>query len=198
MRYPTSIQNLIEKLSRLPSVGPKTAERYVFYLLKQNSEDLQQLAQSIAELKEKTCLCTNCLSISESSPCKICSDKKRDHSTIFIVANTRDMLNFEAINEYSGVYHILGGVLNPIKNIGPENLNIKQLTNRIKTNTIKEMILALSPNLDGETTAMYISRLFKDQNIKITRLGRGLPSGSEIEYMDDVTLANALKYRNII
>lgn len=198
MRYPTSIQNLINKLSLLPSVGPKTAERYVFYLLKQNSEDLQQLAQAIAELKEKTCLCEICLSISETSPCQICADKSRDHSTIFVVSNTRDMLNFEAINEYHGVYHILGGALSVINGTGPDNLNLKQLTNRLKNNKIKELILALSPNLDGETTALYLAKLYKNSNLKITRLGRGLPTGSEIEYMDDITLSNALKYRNNI
>lgn len=198
MRYPRSIQNLIELFSHLPSVGPKTAERYVFYLLKQNPEDLQKLAQGIAELKEKITVCKSCLAISETDPCFICADKTRDHSIISIVSNTRDMLALEATGEYKGLYHILGGVINAIEGIKPDQLNIKTLVEKIKKGGIKEIILALNPTIEGETTAMYLAKLFKPYEIKVSRLARGLPMGADLEYADDVTIANALKFRNII
>jgi recombination protein RecR len=197
MQYPSSITNLINELSKLPSVGPKTAERYVFYLLKQNPEELQKLAQTIAELKEKTILCETCFALSESSPCSMCQDKTRNHETICVVANTRDMLGVEATKSYNGMYHVLNGLLNAVEGIKPENLKMKELEKRLDSG-IKELIIALNPNLDGETTAMYIARMSKDKKIKTTRLARGLPSGSSLEYMDDMTMLNALKYRNEI
>ena len=198
MKYPLSIQNLIYHFSKLPSVGPKTAERYVFYLLKQNAEELQKMAQAIAELKEKTTVCQTCLSLAENSPCVICSDTKRNQEIICIVTDTKDMLGIEATREYAGLYHILGGVINLIENIKPENLNLAQLNKRLEKNTVKELILALSPNLNGETTSMYLSKLYSNKNLKITRLARGLPNGSDLEYMDDLTIANALRYRSEI
>ncbi len=196
MKYPQSIQNLINYFSQLPTVGPKTAERYVFYLLKQNPEELQKFAQAIAELKEKTTVCQTCFAVAETNPCSICTDSKRDHTTICIIANTRDMLSLEIIKEYRGIYHVLGGVLNTIEGIKPEQLNIKQLMNRIKKDKIKEIILALNPTLEGETTVMYLTKLLKPYKIKITRLAKGLPMGADLEYADAITLANALKNRN--
>ncbi len=206
MRYPASIQNLIEYFCKLPTVGPKTAERYVFYLLKQHPEWLQQLAQAIAEVKEKTTVCQICFSIAESNPCQICSDLKKNHSVICLVADTRDMLAIESTKQYNGVYHILGGVINTIEGIKPDQLNIKSLLNRIKQNNVKEIILAFNPDLEGETTAMYLVKLLKPYKInpdtkfgagvKITRLAKGLPMGADLEYADEITLSNALKYRN--
>jgi recombination protein RecR len=196
MRYPASIQNLIEHFSRLPSVGPKTAERYVFYLLNQHPEMLQQFAQAIAELKEKTTVCRICLAIAETNPCSICSDQKRNHSTICLVAETRDMLAIEATKQYRGVYHILGGVINTIEGVKPEQLNLKGLLARIKNQKVTEIILAFNPDLEGETTSMYIAKLLKPYKIKITRLAKGLPMGADLEYADEITLSNALKYRN--
>ena len=196
MKYPDSIQNLIEYFCKLPTVGPKTAERYVFYLLSQHPEWLQEFAQAIAEIKEKTTVCKTCLAIAESDPCQICSDQKRNHSVICLAADTRDMLAIEATKQYNGVYHILGGVINMIEGIKPEQLNIKALLNHIKKNNIKEIILAFNPNLEGETTSMYIAKLLKPYKIKITRLAKGLPMGADLEYADEITLANALKYRN--
>ena len=196
MRYPLSIQNLINCFSQLPTVGPKTAERYVFYLLKQNPEFLQRFAQNLAELKEKTTICQTCLSIAESNPCSICSDLKRDKSTICVILGTRDMLTIEATMQYNGVYHILGGVINTIEGIKPEQLNIKQLLNKIKQNNIKEIILALNPDLEGETTSLYLAKLLKPHKIKISRLAKGLPMGADLEYADEITLTNALKYRS--
>jgi len=193
MKYPLSIQNLINHFSTLPTVGPKTAERYVFYLLKQSPEELQKFAQSLAELKEKTTVCRTCLSIAESNPCLICSDKKRNQSIICVVADTRDMLTIEATKQYNGIYHILGGAINVVEGIKPEQLNIKQLINRVKG--VKEIILAFNPDLEGETTSLYLAKLLKPYKIKVTRLAKGLPMGADLEYADEITLTNALKYR---
>ncbi len=195
MDYPKSIQNLITELTRWPSVGPKTAERYVFYLLNQNPEQLQRLAQTIEELKEKITICQDCGAVSESSPCFICKDKRRNQSLLCIIANTRDMLSIESTGAFQGKYHILGGVINSIAGLGPDKLNIKSLQNKIKNNNIKEIILALSPNIEGETTALYLNKLLKSEKLKITRIARGLPSGAELEYADEMTLGNALKFR---
>jgi len=208
VRYPASIQNLIDQFSKLPTVGPKTAERYVFYLLKQHAEWLQQFAQAIAEVKEKTTVCQTCLAIAEANPCQICSDQKRNCSVICLVADTRDMLAIEATKQYNGVYHILGGVINTIEDIKPDQLNIKTLLNHLKQIDAKEIILAFNPDFEGETTAIYIAKLLKSYKInpytkfgvgvKITRLAKGLPMGADLEYADEVTLSNALKYRNEI
>ncbi|MBA3046766.1 recombination mediator RecR [Patescibacteria group bacterium] len=196
MKYPLSIQNLISHFSQLPTVGPKTAERYVFYLLKQDPETLQKFALALSELKEKTTICQNCLAIAESDPCSICADDKRNKSTICVVDGSRDMMAIESIEKYNGLYHILGGVINAIEGIKEDQLNIKQLIEKIKKNNITEIILALNPDMEGETTAMYLTKLLKEYNIKITRLAKGLPMGANLEYADEITLANALKYRN--
>ncbi len=182
----------------MPSVGPKTAERYVFFILKQNPEYLQSFAQAIAELKEKTTVCSSCFAISDKSPCEICNNPKRNPETICVVANTKDMLVIENSKEYNGKYHILGGVINTIDGIKPEHLKIRQLIEKIKKNQIKEIILALSPNIEGETTALYLKKILSPFGRKITRIARGLPSGAELEYADEITLANALKFRNEI
>jgi recombination protein RecR len=203
MRFPHSIQKLIDLFSNFPTVGPKTAERFVFYLLKQPAENLQKLALTIAELKEKTTVCSICNAYAETNPCPICADGKRDAGALCIVSGTRDMLSIEATKQFAGKYFILGGVINIIEGIGPEKLNIQKLTDRIKKNNIKEIILALDPNIEGETTAMYLTKAIKQLNpavggIKITRLAKGLSSGASLEYADEITLANALKYRNEI
>jgi len=196
MRYPSSIQSLIDHFSKLPTVGPKTAERYVFYLLKQHPESLQQFAQAIAELKEKTTICQTCLAIAEANPCPICADAKRNRSIICLVADSRDLLAIEATGQYQGLYHCLGGVINTIEGVKPEQLNIKQLLARLKPAVVKEIILAFNPDLEGETTALYLAKLLKPYKIKITRLAKGLPMGADLEYADEITLSNALKYRN--
>lgn len=199
MRYPASIQNLISHFSKLPSVGPKTAERYVFYLLSQHPEWLQQFAQAIAEIKEKTTVCRICMAIAESNPCSICSDSKRNHAVICLVADTRDILAIESTKQYNGTYHVLGGVINAIEGVKPEQLNVNALLNRLKIQqNAKEIILAFNPDFEGETTAMYMAKLLKPNKIKITRLAKGLPMGADLEYADEITLSNALKYRNEI
>ena len=187
---------MIDYFSHLPSVGPKTAERYVFYLLKAHPEWLQGFAQAIAELKEKTTVCRTCLSLAESDPCSICSDKKRNQALICLVAETRDLLAIEETKQYNGLYFVLGGVINTIEGVKPEQLNIKPLVARIKQKGLKEIILAFNPDLEGETTVLYLAKLFKPSKIKITRLAKGLPMGADLEYADEITLAHALKYRN--
>lgn len=197
MKFPSSIQNLINKLTDLPSVGPKTAERYVFYLLNQSPQYLQDLSKNIADLKSNLKECQRCLSISESDPCTICADNNRDNSIICIVEDSRDLLAIESGGGYNGLYFVLGGTINTIEGIKPEHLNIKKLMGRIeKEGALKEIILALNPTMEGETTAQYLSKLLKPYNLNITRLARGLPMGSDLEYVDEMTMANALKYRN--
>jgi len=196
MKYPRAIQNLINELSRLPTVGPKTAERYVFFLLKQSDSDLKRFAKALAELKENIVICRNCHAVTENNPCEICLDAKRDQSTICIVANTRDMTVLESTGEFFGQYHVLGGVLNAITGINPDQLKIDSLLAKIEQKNIKEVILALNPNIEGETTSMYLSKLLKPYGITITRLAKGLSTGSDLEYADEMTLSNALKYRN--
>lgn len=198
MNYPKAIQDLISHLKKLPSVGPKTAERYVFYLLNQRQDDLQQFARAIAELKDNITICKTCFQVSEANPCSICANPNRDNHTISVVSNTRDLLTIEATKIYNGKYHVLGGLIDSIKNITPGDLYIKQLVERLEKEKIKEVILSLNPTLEGETTSLYISKLIKSHNpnVRITRLAKGLPSGSDLEYADEVTLANALKYRN--
>lgn len=196
MRYPKSIQNLINAFSQLPTVGPKTAERYVFYLLQQNNEDLQKFAQTIAELKEKIIICKKCFAVAETDPCEICSDLKRDVSFLCVVANTRDMISIESTKEFNGYYHILGGLINAIEDVKPDQLKIAPLLEKLKNKNIKEIILAMNPNIEGETTALYLTKILKPYKIKISRLARGLSTGSDLEYADQSTLANALKFRN--
>jgi len=200
VKYPSSIQNLINILSTLPTVGQKTAERYVFYLLKKDKEELARFAEAIIKLKEKITLCKTCLAISESDPCAICADAKRDKKIICLVAGYRDMVSIEKINQYNGLYYIIGGTINVIEDTKPDPARIEKLLQRIKNEEIKEIILVLNPDLEGETTSMYITKAIKTagSKIKITRLAKGLPMGADLEYADEITLSNALKYRNEI
>lgn len=196
MRFPRAIANLIDAFCQLPSVGPKTAERYVFHLLKSSPEKLESLAKSIAELKANITICSSCLAISESNPCPICADEKRKTGTLCIVENTQDMLSIEATRQFQGRYFILDGLINTIENIKPENLNVEKLLRKIKQEGCTEIILALNFTLEGETTSLYLGKVLQDYNVKITRLAKGLPAGSDLEYADETTLATALKYRN--
>jgi recombination protein RecR len=195
--YPKNIQNLIEEFSLFPSIGPKTAERFVIYLLKKSPQDLENLANLIKSLKNLK-KCKICNSFSENEICQICSDPNRDQNTICVVAEQKDLIAIENTHEYKGLYHILEGVLNPIQNITPEKLKIKELLKKIDGGKIKEVILALNPDLDGETTSLYLIDLLKKYPLKITRLARGLPIGGSLEYIDEITLSNALKRREII
>lgn len=199
MNYPKSIQDLIDYFSKLPSVGPKTAERFVFYLLKQPQSFLDEFAAVVSGLKKNIIICGQCLGVSGSNPCSICADKNRNKKTICVVANTRDMISVENTKQYGGVYHILGGVINAIEGVKPEHLTFKKLLEKIKNNKAEEIILALNPDIEGETTSLYLAKILsplKKNGLKITRIARGLPMGSDLEYADSMTISNALKYRN--
>lgn len=193
-QVPKSIQNLIEAFERLPGIGPKTAQRLTFYLLHAPKEEAQALAKAATEMKEKTILCAICFNIGEASPCNICADFSRDQSIIMVVENPLDVLSLEKAN-FKGLYHVLHGVISPLENIGPDEIHIRELLPRLKDGKIKELILATNPTMEGEATAMYIQRLISPLGIKVTRIARGLPVGSDIEYADETTLTRALEGR---
>ncbi|RMD58757.1 recombination protein RecR, partial [Candidatus Parcubacteria bacterium] len=189
----------IEEFSRFPAVGHKTAERFVFFLLQQDQTALSRLAEVIKELKEKITICRLCGAVADYSPCQICSDPKRNSALLCIVANTRDMIAVENTGEFQGNYHVLGKVIDAAQGIGPEELNLKPLAHKLKNKPIKEIILALNPNFEGETTALFLFQwLKKYPQIKITRLARGLPTGIDLEYADELTLSQAIKHRREI
>ena len=192
---PNSIQKLIDQLNKLPGIGPKTAQRLAFFLVKKPQAALEEFANSLTEAKKDLTTCSVCLNISQQDPCNICHDNSRDRKTVCVVADSQNLQALERTAEYQGTYHILGGVLNSLEGIGPDSLNIKKLLERIKNDRVKEIILGLNPDLEGESTCLYLQKLLKPLGVKITRLAKGLPSGSDIEYADEVTLASALKYR---
>lgn len=196
MRFPSSIQKLIELLSRLPSVGPKTAERYVFYLLEQQPAKLKELAQAIEALPEAIKTCSICFSYGEKDPCDLCADTNRDKNILCVVADSRDLMTIEDTKLYKGYYFVLGGTIDTIEGVTPHDIRIKELVDRIKEIKPREVILALNPNLEGETTSLYLAKILKPANIKVSRLAKGLPTGANIEYADELTLGHALKFRN--
>ncbi|MBU1131498.1 recombination mediator RecR [Patescibacteria group bacterium] len=192
---PNSIQKLIDQFNKLPGIGPKTAERLAFWLLKNPQSELEEFADSIAQAKKDLVICSVCQNISYHDPCDICHDSARDKKTICVVAETHDLQAIERTGEFQGTYHILGGVLNPLEGATPDKLNIDSLINRIRNNGIKEVILGLNPDMEGESTALYLLKLLKPLTVKVTKLARGLPTGSDIEYADEVTLGSALNNR---
>jgi len=195
-RYPRTIENLITSFCQLPGVGRKTAERYVFFLLKQDSESLHSFSQNLFNLRNSNFLCPDCFNFSESgNQCDICANPKRDHSIICVVEEIQDLSVIEGTGEYNGVYHVLHGKLDPIEGMTPEKLRIKDLEKRLFTSQVAEIILALNPDIQGEGTIMYLKNILKDYPIKLSVLARGLAVGSEIEYADDATIANALRGR---
>lgn len=197
MRIAKPIQNLIEAFSKLPGVGPKSAQRLTYYLLHVPQIQLDEFAQSISRLKKDTVLCSVCKNISETDPCSICSDTNRDHSIVLVVEQPLDILVFERTGRYKGVYHVLHGAINPLENIGPDEIYIDALLNRLTDEPIKEIIIATNPTMEGEATSMYITKKLKNENskLKISRLGMGIPTGADLEYADDMTLSQALDGR---
>ncbi len=189
---------LIEELHRLPGIGPKGAQRLAYFLLRAPEEQARALAEAIVAVKERIIFCSICQNTTESNPCPICQDKERDHTRICVVEEPLDVLALERTRGYHGLYHVLHGVLSPMEGIGPDNLKIKELLARLQTSPTQEIILATNPNLEGEATAMYLHRLIAPLGIKVTRLARGLPFGSDIEYADEVTLTRALEGRQEI
>ncbi|OGE74160.1 MAG: recombination protein RecR [Candidatus Doudnabacteria bacterium RIFCSPHIGHO2_02_FULL_42_25] len=200
---PKSIHNLINEFSKLPGIGPKSASRLTFYLLKNPEIDLQGFSTAIANLKKDVIYCSTCFNMAETSPCKICSDPKRDQKLICVVEDALDVVAMDQIADFNGVYHVLGGVISPLNGVSPENLKIKELLNRLEQLDLGEIVLATNPSLEGEATAMYITKQIKIQNskfkniknIKITRIARGLPTGADLEYADEYTLSKALEGR---
>jgi recombination protein RecR len=189
------IVRLIEQLGKLPGIGPKTAARLAYYLLRAPESEARDLADAIVSVKENTVLCSTCQNVSDSDPCAICSNDARDRSVICIVKEPLDILALERTGQYKGLYHVLHGVLSPMDGIGPDDLKIRELLPRLENGAVREVILAMNPNLEGEATAMYLQRLISPLDMVITRLARGLPMGSDLEYADEVTLTHALERR---
>ena len=190
---PDSANKLIDNFSRLPGIGRKTAQRLVFHLLSTDGELTYNLSDSLKDLKLKIKNCSICHGITESNPCKICSDSKRDDTLLCVVENPYDVFVFEKINSFRGKYHILGGVLSPLDGIGPDDLNIDSLLKRLEQGI--EIIIATNPSVEGETTALYLAKILSDKNLSISKLARGIPVGSDLEYVDDATLIRAMEGR---
>ena len=195
MKGPESFFKLIEELRKLPGVGRKTAERLAFYILKSQRHEADALVKAILELKEKVRLCSICSSITEVDPCNICSDMNREKNMLCVVEEPHDVFAIEKTREFKGSYHVLMGVLSPLDGVGPSDLKIEELLNRVRENGIREVILATNPNLEGEATAMYIAKVLKPFGMKVTRIARGLPVGGDLEYADEVTLTKSIEGR---
>ena len=190
-----AINKLIQEFNKLPGIGPKSAQRLAFYLLRAPDEQSKLLAKAILSLKQKVTLCSTCFNVTESDPCPTCRSDKRDRSQICIVEQPQDILALEHTGIYHGLYHVLHGAISPTEGIGTDDIRIKELLSRLQDGSVKEVILATNPNLEGEQTAMYLSRQISPLGIKVTRLARGLPFGTELEYADDVTLTQAIEGR---
>ena len=195
MKRPSAVTELIEELKRLPGIGQKTAERLSFFLMRGSAERANRLADVIRNVKEKIVLCSECHGITEINPCEICQDPKRDSSLVCVVEEPHDVYVMENIGHFRGRYHVLMGVISPLDGIGPGELTIDALKERVQKNNINEVILATNPDMEGESTAIYIAKILKPGNIKVTRIARGLPVGGEIEYADEVTLLKSLEGR---
>ena len=193
--YSPSIEKLIESFERLPSIGHKTAVRLAFHMLDLSKEETEEFINSIINAKEKLKYCSNCYNISDTDPCPICSSPKRDNSVICVVEDVRDVMAMERTHEFKGVYHVLHGTISPMNVIGQEDIKIKELLNRIANNDIKEIIIATNPRVEGEATAIYLSKIIKPLGIKVTRIAHGIPVGGDLEYTDEVTLSKALEGR---
>ena len=198
-KLPNSLQKLINELSKLPGIGPKSAQRLAFYLLKRDNIDISGLSSSIADVKNGVVFCSICFNMVETDPCATCTDATRDSSILCVVEEPLDALAIDKTGQFKGLFHVLGGVLNPLEGIGPEKLNVDSLVLRIKDkgSRINELIIATNPSLEGEATAMHLSKVIKQANsqIKITRIARGLPMGGDLEYADDMTLMRAMEGR---
>lgn len=194
---PKSVTRVVESFERLPGIGPKTAQRLAFYLLHVPEDEIKRFADSLAELKSHTVLCSVCKNVTEQDPCSVCSDPRRDHTMICLVEQPTDVLSIERTGAFHGVYHVLHGSIDPLNNIGPDEIYLSDLLKRIKnqTETVTELIFAMNPTMEGEATAMYIQKQLAGTKIKITRLAHGIPIGGDIEYADEVTLKRALEGR---
>ncbi len=195
MFYPEPISKLIEGFMKLPGIGPKTAGRLAFFVLSMKEDDVLDLAKALVNAKRQLSYCSVCNNITDVDPCHICRDKRRDHSVICVVQEPKDVVAMEKTREYEGLYHVLHGAISPMDGVGPEDIRIPDLLKRLGDEQVKEVILATNPNIEGEATAMYISRLIKPFGIRVTRIAHGLPVGGDLEYADEVTLSKALEGR---
>ena len=190
--YAGPVQDLIDELGRLPGVGPKSAQRIAFHLLKLSSEDALRLARAIAEVKERISFCKRCFNLAEGDECGVCLDTRRDPTVVCVVEEPRDIVAVEKTQEYRGRYHVLQGAISPIEGIGPEQLRVRELLARVEAEGVAEVILCTNPNIEGEATAMYLARLLSPLGLKVTRIASGLPVGGDLEYADELTLGRAL------
>jgi len=193
--YIESIDNLIKEFRKLPGIGPKSAKRIVFFLLKFSMDDITKFSKALVEMKEKVRFCKNCFSLSEEDRCSICKDESRDKKKICVVEEASDVIIIEKTSEYRGLYHVLGGLLSPIDDIGPNEIKMPELINRVKNENIEEIIIALNPTVEGESTSTYLKKILEPTGVKVTRLASGIPVGGDIEYADEITLGRAISDR---
>ncbi|HEY3068665.1 MAG TPA: recombination mediator RecR [Methylomirabilota bacterium] len=196
--YPEPVARLIDALQRLPGIGPKTAQRLTFFLLKRPSEEVRELADSLRAVKEKIVHCSSCFNVTDEDPCRICADPARDARLVCVVEEPNDLLAMERTGEFRGRYHVLLGALSPLDGIGPDDLKVRELLARLDTDGATEVILATNPNVEGEATALYLAKLLRPLGVRVTRIARGLPVGGDLEYADQVTLSKALEGRREI
>lgn len=196
--YEGAVQDLIDELGRLPGVGPKSAQRIAFHLLDADKDEVQQLVDAITTVKTSVSFCQVCGNVSEQEECAICRDARRDRTVICVVEESKDVMAIERTRSYRGLYHVLGGAISPLQGVGPDQLRIRELMTRLSDETIQEIVLATDPNLEGEATATYLSRMLKTLGIRVTRLASGLPVGGDLEYADEVTLGRAFEGRTVI
>jgi recombination protein RecR len=192
-----SLEKLIAELAKLPGIGRKSAQRLAFYLLKQPQEEVENLARALIEVKQKTRTCSVCFNLTEGDPCPICRDEQRDRQTLCVVEEAHDIFAIEKLGQYRGLYHVLGGVLSPLDGVDPEHLHIRELVERCRQN-VKEVIIATSPSAEGDVTALYLAKLLRPLGVKVTRIARGIPTGSDLEYVDEMTLLRALEGRSTL
>jgi recombination protein RecR len=193
--YPPAVARLIEALQRLPGIGPKTAQRLAFHLLKQPTASVQDLAEALVDVKARVVHCSRCFNVTDADPCGICDDPARDSGLLCVVEEPNDLMAMERTGEYRGRYHVLLGALSPLDGIGPDELKVRELLARLEANHVREVILATNPNVEGDATALYLSKLLRPLGLRITRIARGLPVGGDLEYADEVTLSRALEGR---
>lgn len=198
MYYADPIARLIEELTKLPGIGPKSAQRLAFHFLTMDKQVVRSIATSIIDARDKVCYCSDCCNLTDRDPCSICSQQSRDKTTICVVQEPRDVVAMEKTREYKGLYHVLQGALNPMEGIGIEDIRVRELMSRLGDGRVAEVILCTNPNTEGETTAMYIARYIKPLGIRVTRIARGLPMGGDLEYADEVTLIKAMEGRREI
>jgi len=196
--YEGAVQDLIDELGRLPGIGPKSAQRIAFHLLAAEPADVGRLAAALQRVKDEVKFCTTCGNVAEAEQCRICLDPRRDETVICVVEEPKDVVAIERTREFRGRYHVLGGAISPIEGIGPDDLRVRELLQRLRDGTITELILATDPNLEGEATATYLARLIKPMDLRVTRLASGLPVGGDLEYADEVTLGRAFSGRRLL